>query len=139
MEHAGYMRLSEEEVGALRKYLHNGGALFVNDFWGAEEWNGFAGEIKRVLPGRSWTELNTEHPIFNCVYDLRRPMNKLHGSNWGRSHISVCALPAWPVACCRSFLPTARSALTVQNKFFRPSSALWVGRSQNQNGVGVTA
>jgi len=77
MEHAGYMRLSDEEIAALRKYLVIGGALFVNDFWGADEWNGFAGQIKKVLPGREWTELTTEHPVFNCVYDLRGPMSRL--------------------------------------------------------------
>jgi len=77
MEHAGYMRLTDEETAALRKYLVSGGALLVNDFWGSEEWDGFAGEINRVLPGRAWTELTTDHPVFNCVYDLRRPMNRL--------------------------------------------------------------
>jgi hypothetical protein len=77
MEHAGYMRLSDEEIAALRKYLLNGGALLVNDFWGSEEWNGFAAEIKRVLPDRAWTELTTEHPVFNCVYNLRWPMQRL--------------------------------------------------------------
>lgn len=77
MEHAGYMRLSDEEVTALRKYLFSGGALFVNDFWGQEEWDGFAAEINRVLPGRAWTELTTDHPVFNCVYNLRGPMNRL--------------------------------------------------------------
>jgi len=30
----GYLRFSEDEVAALRKYLLNGGTLFVNDFWG---------------------------------------------------------------------------------------------------------
>jgi len=54
MEHAGYMNLNEEEVAALRKYLLSGGALLVNDFWGLDEWNGFAAEIGRVLPGRAW-------------------------------------------------------------------------------------
>src|SRR5947207_12051122 len=44
MEHAGYMRLTDEETAALRKYLISGGALLVNDFWGSEEWDGFAGE-----------------------------------------------------------------------------------------------
>jgi len=77
MEHAGYMRLSDEETAALRKYLLNGGALFVNDFWGSEEWNGFAAEIKRTLPDRKWTDLSIDHPIFHCVYDLRGPMRKL--------------------------------------------------------------
>ena len=77
MEHAGYMRLTEEEIAALRKYLLNGGALLVNDFWGSEEWDGFAAEINRVLPGRAWTELTTDHPVFNCIYDLRGPMKRL--------------------------------------------------------------
>jgi len=77
MEHAGYMRLSDEETAALRKYLLNGGALLVNDFWGVDEWNGFASQIKKVLPGCDWTELTTAHPVFNCVYDLRGPMNRL--------------------------------------------------------------
>jgi hypothetical protein len=77
MEHAGYIRLSDEEKTALRKYLLSGGALFVNDFWGSDEWDGFASAIKEVLPDRSWTDLNTDHPVFWCVYDLRVPMNKL--------------------------------------------------------------
>ena len=77
IEHAGYMRLDDDEITALRKYLQNGGALFVNDFWSEEEWNGFVKEIKRVLPDREWTELTTEHPVFRCVYDLRGPMKNL--------------------------------------------------------------
>jgi len=77
MEHAGYMRLSDDEIAALRKYFKSGGALLVNDFWGAEEWEGFAGQIKKVLPDRTWTELTTDHPVFNCVYNLRGPMNRL--------------------------------------------------------------
>ncbi len=77
MEHAGYMRLSEDEAAGLRKYLFSGGVLLVNDFWGSEEWDGFASEINKVLPGRDWTELTTDHPVFNCVYDLRGPMNRL--------------------------------------------------------------
>jgi hypothetical protein len=89
IEHAGYMRLSDEEISALRRFLLNGGALFVNDFWGAEEWNGFAGQIKKVLPGREWTELTTKHPIFNCVYNLRGAMASLQVPTiqfWNRSY-----------------------------------------------------
>ena len=77
MEHAGYMRLTEEEVAALRRYLNSGGALLVNDFWGEQEWDGFAGQIARVLPNGKWTELSIDHPIFHCVYDLEGPMHKL--------------------------------------------------------------
>jgi len=77
MEHAGYMNLNEEEVAALRKYLLSGGTLLVNDFWGSDEWNGFAAEIGRVLPGRAWSGLTTDHEVFKCVYDLRGPMKRL--------------------------------------------------------------
>lgn len=77
IEHAGYMQLTDAELAALQKYLNNGGALLVNDFWGAEEWEGFAAQIERVLPDRHWTELSTDHPVFNSVYDLRRPMQQL--------------------------------------------------------------
>jgi len=77
LEHAGYMRLSDAEVAVLRKYLACGGALFVNDFWGAREWEGFAGQIERVQPKRPWVELGTEHPVFSCIFDLRGPMHRL--------------------------------------------------------------
>ncbi len=77
LEHAGYMRLNEDEVAALRKYLAGGGALFVNDFWSAREWEGFAGEIDRVVPNRPWVDLTPEHPVFRCVFDLRGPMHRL--------------------------------------------------------------
>lgn len=77
LEHAGYMRLSDEEVTALRRYLECGGALFVNDFWSDPEWEGFAGQIKRAFPNRAWIELSTDHPLFWCVFDLRGPMHRL--------------------------------------------------------------
>jgi hypothetical protein len=77
LEHAGYMRLSEAETKALRNYLASGGALFVNDFWSAREWDGFADQIARVLPHRAWQELTTDHPLFRCVFDLRGPMHRL--------------------------------------------------------------
>jgi hypothetical protein len=77
MEHAGYMRLSEEEVAILRNYLSNGGALFVNDFWGAAEWDGFAEQMNRVFPTRAWEKLTMEHRIFHCVFDLAGPIHRL--------------------------------------------------------------
>ena len=77
MEHAGYMRLNDDEITALRNYLQNGGALLVNDFWGSAEWDGFAAQIAKVLPNHSWTDLETTNEVFRCVYDLRRPMQQL--------------------------------------------------------------
>ncbi|MCC7374589.1 MAG: DUF4159 domain-containing protein [Verrucomicrobiales bacterium] len=77
LEHGGYMSLTDEEVVQFRQYLASGGAVFVNDFWSTREWEGFAAQVQRVLPDRSWTPLTTEHPLFHCVYDLRRPMHQL--------------------------------------------------------------
>lgn len=89
LEHAGYMRLSDEEVAILRRYLACGGALFVNDFWGTQEWDGFAGQVERVLPNRSWTDLEIEHPVFHCVFNLQGPMFRLRVPTmqfWNEGH-----------------------------------------------------
>ncbi len=77
MEHAGYILLNDTETVALRNYLLNGGALFVSDFWSRHEWNLFEAAMKRVLPGRGWTELSIEHPVFHCVFNLKGPIQRL--------------------------------------------------------------
>ncbi len=89
MEHPGYMRLREPEVEGLRRYLKAGGVLVVIDFWNTREWDGFAGQMKRVLPERTWTELTMDHPIFHCVFDLKGPMQRLQVPTmqfWNRRH-----------------------------------------------------
>ena len=73
----GGIELRDEEVGILRKYLLNGGALMADDFWGARDWQNFESQMKRVLPERAWVELPIEHPLFHCVFDLKGPMNSL--------------------------------------------------------------
>ena len=77
MEHAGYIGLDEKETVALRSYLLNGGFLFVSDFWSQREWEGFEQQMNRVLPGRTWTEITLDHPIFHCVFELKGPMQRL--------------------------------------------------------------
>ena len=72
------MALTDEEVQALRKYLLNGGAMFVDDFWGDSQWRPFEEQMKRVLPGQTWTELHLDHPLFHCVFNIKvTDMNKL--------------------------------------------------------------
>lgn len=77
MEHIERMTLRPAEITALRNYLLSGGVLLVNDFWGAMAWRNLQAEINKVLPGRTWTELSTDHPLFHCVFDLRGPMSRL--------------------------------------------------------------
>ena len=71
MAEPGDLWLSEPEVKALRGYLLNGGFLMVDDFWGGDEYDNFAAEMRRVFPDREPKELPLEHPIFHCVFDLK--------------------------------------------------------------------
>lgn len=77
MVEPGALLLHDEEVPILRKFLLNGGVLMADDFWGQAQWEGFASQIKRVLPGRDFQDLNIDHPLFHCVFDIKGPMNRL--------------------------------------------------------------
>lgn len=67
----GGLLFLDEEVPILRRYLLNGGFLMVDDFWGEAEWANFEREIKRVFPEREIVDLELEHPIFHCVFDIK--------------------------------------------------------------------
>jgi hypothetical protein len=71
MVEPGSLYLNDDEVVALRKYLLNGGFLMVDDFWGEREWEGMAGEIKKVFPGKDFVELPLTHPIYHCVFEIK--------------------------------------------------------------------
>lgn len=68
----GRMVLRDEEIGPLRKYLTNGGALMTDDTWGESEWQNIVHEMQRVLPGRTWSDLPKDHAIFHCVFPLEK-------------------------------------------------------------------
>ncbi len=67
----GGLYLSGEEVLALRRYLLNGGFLWLDDFWGEEEWDNMAEELAKVFPDRSFEELPLDHPLYRCVMDIK--------------------------------------------------------------------
>ncbi len=71
MVEPGRLRLTEQEVSILRKYLLNGGFLMLDDFWGESEWAGMAEEMKKVFPNRDFVDLPLDHPIYHCVFDIR--------------------------------------------------------------------
>jgi hypothetical protein len=71
MLEVGSLDLTEEEVVALRRYLLNGGFLMVDDFWGNAAWANFQEQMERVFPDRKIEDLELDHPIFHCVYDLK--------------------------------------------------------------------
>ena len=81
MVEPGSLVLRDEEVPILRQYLLNGGVLMADDFWGGRQWAQFEEEIRRALPERKFAELQMDHPIFHCVFDLKVPKNKLQTPN----------------------------------------------------------
>mgnify|MGYP003335565304 FL=1 len=77
MSHPENMVLDEAEIRALRNYLTNGGVLVMIDLWNEEGWRKFAAQIARVLPNRTWTDIDTSHPLFHAVYDIDGPLDRL--------------------------------------------------------------
>lgn len=68
----GAMDLAEDEIVALRRYLLNGGFLLLTDFWGDREWDHFAGVMKQVLPQHAFVELGLDHPLYHCLFPIRK-------------------------------------------------------------------
>ena len=93
----GAMRLEEKERGALRSYLLNGGFLMADDFWGPREWANFERELKQVMPEFSFRELEMDHPIFHCVFDLGRDKNALQTPNFWTGERSQGSGVTWEV------------------------------------------
>jgi hypothetical protein len=81
MVEPGSLILRDEEVAPLRKYLENGGVLMADDFWGVRQWETFERQIKRVLPGRSFVELQMTNQLFHCVFDIKVSKNQLQTPN----------------------------------------------------------
>lgn len=77
----GALLFEDEEVPILRNYLLSGGFMMADDFWGEVHWANFAEQMKRVFPDRDFVELPMDHPIFSCVFDIKRPKNQLQIPN----------------------------------------------------------
>ena len=72
----GNIRLTEEEVRILRKYLSSGGFLHADDNYGLDE--SFRREIARVFPDKELLELPTSHPVYHVLYDFPNGLPKVH-------------------------------------------------------------
>lgn len=72
----GNIRLTDEEVQILRKYLTGGGFLHADDNYGLDE--SFRREIKRVFPEYELVELPASHPIYHTMYDFPKGLPKVH-------------------------------------------------------------
>ena len=59
-----------EQVRTIREYLLRGGFIYMDDFWGPEEWDRFDESMKLIFPERPIVEIDGKDPIFHAVYDL---------------------------------------------------------------------
>ena len=65
----GYWNPSDAEVEGLRNYLLKGGFLIADDFRDPE-WRNFDAQMKRVIPGAEFVELDESHPIFDSFFRI---------------------------------------------------------------------
>lgn len=86
----GRLEFSEEEVERLRSYLLRGGFLFVDDFWGEEEWRNFEFEFSRVFSPDEYpmVELPLTHEIFHCVFEIKKYPQVPSVHNWLRTGLT---------------------------------------------------
>jgi hypothetical protein len=72
----GNVKLSDEEVTLLRRYLMQGGFLHADDNYGMDE--SFRREIRRVFPDAELTLVPSSHPVYHVVYDMPEGLPKIH-------------------------------------------------------------
>lgn len=72
----GNIVFSNSEVERLRKYLENGGFLYVDDDYGLD--NAFRREIKKVFPDNPLIELPFSYGLYNCFYEFPAGPPKTH-------------------------------------------------------------
>jgi hypothetical protein len=66
----GDWKLTDAQVVKLRDYLLRGGFLYLDDFWGPQEWARFDESMSAVFPDRPIVEIENADAIFHSVYDL---------------------------------------------------------------------
>ncbi len=74
----GWWTLTDAEAAALRAYLQKGGFLIVDDFkvpgWRGLPgggWKPFEDNIKRVLPGVKFFDMDPADPIFHSFFEIK--------------------------------------------------------------------
>ena len=72
----GNVVFSDEEAERLKKYLENGGFLYIDDDYGLDK--AVRREMKKVFPDKDLVELPFSHAIYNSVYDFTAGPPKTH-------------------------------------------------------------
>jgi hypothetical protein len=72
----GNVSFSDGEARRLRRYLENGGFLYVDDDYGMDK--AFRREIKKVFPEYELQEVPVSHGIYRCFYQFPNGVPKTH-------------------------------------------------------------
>jgi hypothetical protein len=72
----GNVVFSSDEAARLRRYLENGGFLYIDDDYGFDK--AVRREMKKVLPGGEFLELPFNHGIYNIMYNFQYGPPKVH-------------------------------------------------------------
>jgi hypothetical protein len=58
------------EVEVLREFMHRGGFVMLDDFWGEAHFQDFLIEITKIFPDRQLVKLDMNHEVFRMFYDI---------------------------------------------------------------------
>lgn len=72
----GNVVFSKDEAVRLRKYLENGGFLYIDDDYSLDK--AVRREMKKVFPEKDFLELPFSHGIYNIMYDFPSGPPKTH-------------------------------------------------------------
>lgn len=72
----GNVVFSKDEANRLRKYLENGGFLYIDDDYSLDK--AVRREMKKVFPEKDFVELPFSHGIYNILYDFSSGPPKTH-------------------------------------------------------------
>jgi hypothetical protein len=75
MTEAGFWTLNDREAAAFSAYLRKGGFAIFDDFRddqfrGGGGWDLFESNMRRVIPGAKFVDLDPSHPIFHCFFEI---------------------------------------------------------------------
>jgi len=74
MTEAGFWTLDDKEAAAFRAYLQKGGFAIFDDFRdpprGGGGWENFEANMRRVIPGAQFIDMNPSQAIFNAFFAI---------------------------------------------------------------------
>ena len=72
----GTITVNDSEVSNVRRWLDNGGFLYIDDDYGLDEYARML--ISRIYPDEELIEIPFEHPIYHQVYSFPDGLPKVH-------------------------------------------------------------